>query len=394
MQWGMRGNALVAGLSLAMMGGLAKAEERLPPPRFAQPGTLVLPDATIIPAFSTEVRRAPLRVETKTTPSSTQPQASWPKTLDEAKAEAKAKLDPKPDLWPAGAIAAARARCAAVLKEIDAVAIAEPPMKRGSCGAPAPVRLMSIGRNPAIELSPPALVTCDMALALHQWITSDLQPLARKHLGAPVAKIEVMSDYSCRNAYGRARTRLSEHGRANALDIRAFVTAKAETAAVLEDWGPTERDVRAQITAANTAAARTATAATASAGAASEPVAALRDARGVSTAAISRGTIADGLVGRAGTINSAGQAERQPATGFSLGEASRLGGPKVSALSPLAAIPGASVTPPTSKARFLREAHTSACGIFGTVLGPEANNAHRNHLHLDAAQRGSGSFCQ
>ena len=46
------------------------------------------------------------------------------------------------------------------------------------------------------------------------------------------------------------------------------------------------------------------------------------------------------------------------------------------------------------KARFLRETHAAACRIFGTVLGPEANNAHRNHFHVDLAERNSGSFCE
>ena len=36
---------------------------------------------------------------------------------------------------------------------------------------------------------------------------------------------------------------------------------------------------------------------------------------------------------------------------------------------------------------FLRAAHRSACKIFGTVLGPEANNAHQNHFHVDMAER-------
>ena len=36
---------------------------------------------------------------------------------------------------------------------------------------------------------------------------------------------------------------------------------------------------------------------------------------------------------------------------------------------------------------FLRAAHRSACKLFNTVLGPEANNAHQNHFHLDMAER-------
>jgi hypothetical protein len=46
------------------------------------------------------------------------------------------------------------------------------------------------------------------------------------------------------------------------------------------------------------------------------------------------------------------------------------------------------------KSLFLRKVHESACGIFTTVLGPEANEAHRNHLHLDLAQRRSSAFCE
>jgi hypothetical protein len=46
------------------------------------------------------------------------------------------------------------------------------------------------------------------------------------------------------------------------------------------------------------------------------------------------------------------------------------------------------------KSLFLHKVHESACGIFTTVLGPEANEAHRNHLHLDLAQRRSSAFCE
>jgi hypothetical protein len=46
------------------------------------------------------------------------------------------------------------------------------------------------------------------------------------------------------------------------------------------------------------------------------------------------------------------------------------------------------------EAIFLRQIHASACGAFGTVLGPEANEAHRNHLHFDLAPRRRGAFCE
>ena len=67
-----------------------------------------------------------------------------------------------------------------------------------------------------------------------------------------------------------------------------------------------------------------------------------------------------------------------------------------------AAIAGGDARPLTDAAKeataqkslFLRKVHESACGIFTTVLGPEANEAHRNHLHLDLAQRRISAFCE
>ncbi|MDV3458070.1 extensin family protein [Sphingomonas sp. HF-S4] len=40
------------------------------------------------------------------------------------------------------------------------------------------------------------------------------------------------------------------------------------------------------------------------------------------------------------------------------------------------------------KAEFLREVRTGACRLFSTVLSPDYNAAHRDHLHLDQAERG------
>ena len=44
-----------------------------------------------------------------------------------------------------------------------------------------------------------------------------------------------------------------------------------------------------------------------------------------------------------------------------------------------------------SERRFLRTVHVSACKRFGTVLGPDYNAAHHDHLHLEL---GDGSFCR
>jgi hypothetical protein len=64
-------------------------------------------------------------------------------------------------------------------------------------------------------------------------------------------------------------------------------------------------------------------------------------------------------------------------------------------------VPGGGVAAPSKTARtdlieaqFLRRLHKGACGIFGTVLGPEANEAHRNHFHFDMATRKRNAFCE
>lgn len=44
--------------------------------------------------------------------------------------------------------------------------------------------------------------------------------------------------------------------------------------------------------------------------------------------------------------------------------------------------------------KILKSLHSSACGTFGTVLGPEANRYHANHFHFDTARYRSGAYCR
>jgi hypothetical protein len=43
-------------------------------------------------------------------------------------------------------------------------------------------------------------------------------------------------------------------------------------------------------------------------------------------------------------------------------------------------------------AAFLREVRDGACRLFATVLSPDCNEAHRDHLHFDQAVRGAGGW--
>ena len=44
------------------------------------------------------------------------------------------------------------------------------------------------------------------------------------------------------------------------------------------------------------------------------------------------------------------------------------------------------------EAEFLREVRDGACDLFSTVLSPDYNAAHRDHLHLDVANRGTAGW--
>jgi hypothetical protein len=47
-----------------------------------------------------------------------------------------------------------------------------------------------------------------------------------------------------------------------------------------------------------------------------------------------------------------------------------------------------------STGKALKKAHASACGPFGTVLGPEADRFHKDHFHFDTARHRGGPYCR
>lgn len=135
-----------------------------------------------------------------------------------------------------------------------------------------------------VALSSSFVASCPLAVALALFERHQLQPAARQIFGQPVAQIDHLGSFACRNVYNRSSGRLSQHASANALDVAGFRLADGRRISVLADW-----------------------------------------------------------------------------TG---------GG---------------------DKALFLRQISRGACRSFNTVLGPEYNAAHRNHLHLDM---GSWSICR
>ena len=47
-----------------------------------------------------------------------------------------------------------------------------------------------------------------------------------------------------------------------------------------------------------------------------------------------------------------------------------------------------------AQGKLLKSMHKSACGPFGTVLGPNANKYHQDHFHFDTARYRSGTYCR
>lgn len=156
----------------------------------------------------------------------------------------------------------------------------------GRCAVIDVVRLEAVilpdGRQVAFK--PAGTFQCEMAAALTDWIRDEIAPITAAHLGSPLRTVEGFDSFSCRGRNRIPGAKLSEHGKANAFDLRSLKLADGTVAQ------PTDAEIP-------------------------------KDFR-------------DGL---------------------------RIG----------------------------------ACGRFRTVLGPDADSYHENHIHLDlAARRGDYKLCQ
>lgn len=48
----------------------------------------------------------------------------------------------------------------------------------------------------------------------------------------------------------------------------------------------------------------------------------------------------------------------------------------------------------TRTPKVMKAVHGSACGPFGTVLGPKSDRFHQDHIHVDTARYRSGPYCR
>jgi hypothetical protein len=96
----------------------------------------------------------------------------------------------------------------------------------GECGADDVVRLEAVvlPDRTRIAVVPPAIVRCTLAEAVVQWLREDVTPAVRA-LDASLKSIDNYASYDCRGRNRVAGAKLSEHGKANALDIRSLKLA-------------------------------------------------------------------------------------------------------------------------------------------------------------------------
>ena len=153
----------------------------------------------------------------------------------------------------------------------------------GNCGVADPI---VVTRVAGVDLSRPAILTCDAARGLDRWLRDGAIPAAGSR-GGGLAEIQVAAHYACRTRNSQRGARLSEHARGRAIDVSSFVFRDGSRVGVLSDWNgrPADR-------------------------------------------------------------------------------------------------------------RLLREMHRTACGPFGTVLGPDSDRFHRDHFHFDVADYRSGPYCR
>lgn len=86
-----------------------------------------------------------------------------------------------------------------------------------------------------VQFSSSFLATCKLAVAYALFEEHGLQPAAQRVFGQPVARVDHLGSFACRNI-GSSQRR-SQHATANALDIAGFRLKDGRRINVLKDWG-------------------------------------------------------------------------------------------------------------------------------------------------------------
>jgi hypothetical protein len=246
-----------------------------------------------------------------------------------------------------------------------------------------------------------------MADVLAEWVRNTVQPEAMKLFGSYVVKIQNASSYVCRNRYNGTHTLLSEHALANAFDVSQFALANGTRITVLDHWPRVATTSPAAQKSSDRE--RVVTAAKNESQPVAEPARMSKsnpfrlDGSASARSAESKG----GERNPDDVVAARAEPDTEPALDPNPFEdhaalappAKPQGGdregsadtakPEPGTRPPAAAEPGAD-----AKSKFVTYLHEDACRHFGTVLGPNANEAHKDHFHLDMKKRRKSNFCE
>jgi hypothetical protein len=116
--------------------------------------------------------------------------------------------------------------CRSRLAEVAAFKPLPPITGPGDCTATDVVALDAVllSDNHRVIFSPTATLRCPMAEAVAYWVRNDVAPIIAT-LGKSLRGVETLDSFDCRRRNGIADAKISEHGHANALDVRAFKLA-------------------------------------------------------------------------------------------------------------------------------------------------------------------------
>ena len=111
----------------------------------------------------------------------------------------------------------------------------------GACGGEDLVRLEAVvlPDQRRVLLKPAAILRCTMASAIADWIRSDITNLASS-LGTSVSELDNFDSFECRGRNRVAGAHLSEHARANAIDVRSLKFTDDRSIALTDRTVPRE----------------------------------------------------------------------------------------------------------------------------------------------------------
>src|SRR5215510_14447614 len=185
--------------------------------------------------------RASPRVKAKSKPGQSEPAVSkTPAGTAPATVENVPLPRPRPPVWPephsfaeaagpgfdTASVTSALSDCDQRLGENAAIELLPRLIGPGECGGRDMIRLNAVllSNRKRVEIRPTAVLRCAMAESFAAWVRDE----ASSHvdaLGDALRTVDTFGSYECRGRNSVADAKLSEHGKGNAIDVRALVLA-------------------------------------------------------------------------------------------------------------------------------------------------------------------------